>query len=476
MQVLFIPLAARIYSGLPDVKPSEKKVFAIPQFTQEAPDTSLVNRIRGAVVKVPHSTFLTALSVFQLFICFLESLARLDVFVVVIGIALYAILESDKIALELYMGFMCLSIILDIVWLGIHADAARFEFVAGTVTAMNLVIALVVISIVLKLISIWPALRFRRECPDIKISETGTTIGNKRAAMLGYTKTFKDLRLIDKYSHILYGLAALQLFLFFFESLDRIDPFGLVILALLYGIHEQDRTAIYSYLIAMDFSLILDIVWLSLHSEDLEAIADAARIQEWSAVSDSLQFVYALVIISFLVKLLAHIPALLFLGVCPEVKPSEIGTTADKNTVYESRAATATRYEPSVVAVSPVPAPQELSSYSRDSISVPPPSYLAGSDAPNVLPYVPAYEDKIDQMMADFMNIYGQSLPVKLSRQGPGIYLFGTRRVICKILNDKLVARVGGGYMMIDEFCETYAAVEAEKVRQELSREQQLRR
>jgi|JI9StandDraft_2_1071091.scaffolds.fasta_scaffold537415_1 hypothetical protein len=43
------------------------------------------------------------------------------------------------------------------------------------------------------------------------------------------------------------------------------------------------------------------------------------------------------------------------------------------------------------------------------------------------------------------------------------IYLFGTRKVVAKVINGKLMIRVGGGYMAFEEFYKTYA--EAEKVK-----------
>ena len=41
--------------------------------------------------------------------------------------------------------------------------------------------------------------------------------------------------------------------------------------------------------------------------------------------------------------------------------------------------------------------------------------------------------------------------------------MFGTRKVIAKIMNDKLVVRVGGGFMLIDEFLPTYGQQELDK-------------
>lgn len=41
--------------------------------------------------------------------------------------------------------------------------------------------------------------------------------------------------------------------------------------------------------------------------------------------------------------------------------------------------------------------------------------------------------------------------------------MFGTKKIYCKIINGKLVVRVGGGYMGIEEFIMQYGQQEAEK-------------
>lgn len=53
-------------------------------------------------------------------------------------------------------------------------------------------------------------------------------------------------------------------------------------------------------------------------------------------------------------------------------------------------------------------------------------------------------------------------MPIK--RLGNGYYIFGTRKIYAKILNGKLVIRVGGGYMIIEEFINTYAEQELTKL------------
>ena len=53
-------------------------------------------------------------------------------------------------------------------------------------------------------------------------------------------------------------------------------------------------------------------------------------------------------------------------------------------------------------------------------------------------------------------------MPIR--RLGDGFYLFGTRKIFAKVLNNKLVVRVGGGFMSFTEFIDTYAVVELKKI------------
>lgn len=73
--------------------------------------------------------------------------------------------------------------------------------------------------------------------------------------------------------------------------------------------------------------------------------------------------------------------------------------------------------------------------------------------------------DEVDQMFGQWLNDHDCSLPIK--RLGNGYYMFGTRKIYAKIINGKLVIRVGGGYMGIDEFMKHYLDVELLKVERE---------
>eukprot|EP00826_Nyctotherus_ovalis_P060107 TRINITY_DN8409_c0_g3_i4.p1 TRINITY_DN8409_c0_g3~~TRINITY_DN8409_c0_g3_i4.p1 ORF type:complete len:582 (-),score=187.76 TRINITY_DN8409_c0_g3_i4:130-1680(-) len=70
--------------------------------------------------------------------------------------------------------------------------------------------------------------------------------------------------------------------------------------------------------------------------------------------------------------------------------------------------------------------------------------------------------DNVDEMFALYINAV--RCPVKLKKIGDGQYIFGTKKIFAKIQNGKLVIRVGGGYMMIEDFLTTYTAQELSKM------------
>ena len=79
---------------------------------------------------------------------------------------------------------------------------------------------------------------------------------------------------------------------------------------------------------------------------------------------------------------------------------------------------------------------------------------------------VPAYKpikgDQVDELFSKHLN--NSALPIPVKRLAPGKYLFGTKQILAKIINGKLVIRVGGGYMSVEEFIETYGRIEMMKL------------
>jgi len=83
-----------------------------------------------------------------------------------------------------------------------------------------------------------------------------------------------------------------------------------------------------------------------------------------------------------------------------------------------------------------------------------------------MLRYTPIKGDPIDVKLAEYLNFYParclepermSSIPLRLIfKRGElaGLYEFGTMKVHVKVSADKLVVRVGGGFLNMDEFIE----------------------
>lgn len=77
--------------------------------------------------------------------------------------------------------------------------------------------------------------------------------------------------------------------------------------------------------------------------------------------------------------------------------------------------------------------------------------------------YQPKKGDCVDEMFASHLNRFGIQLPI--TRLGNGFYMIGTKKIYAEIRNNKLLVRVGGGYMGIDEFISTYGEQEIQKLK-----------
>ena len=74
----------------------------------------------------------------------------------------------------------------------------------------------------------------------------------------------------------------------------------------------------------------------------------------------------------------------------------------------------------------------------------------------------------VDKIMREKYEIY--DIPYfKLDKKGN--YVFGTKKISTKILNNALVVRVGGGYVGIDEYFEKHAEIERIRVEKMMEKE-----
>ncbi len=68
--------------------------------------------------------------------------------------------------------------------------------------------------------------------------------------------------------------------------------------------------------------------------------------------------------------------------------------------------------------------------------------------------YMAVKGDAIDEMMAMHINSCNYYVPVERLQEGH--YMWGPKKIFAKIMNGKLIIRVGGGFMLIDEFLKHY--------------------
>jgi len=64
--------------------------------------------------------------------------------------------------------------------------------------------------------------------------------------------------------------------------------------------------------------------------------------------------------------------------------------------------------------------------------------------------YVPDQNDKLDQLFAHYIK--KTRFPLTITKLGIGQYQLGPKRIYASIQNDNLVVRVGGGYMLVEDF------------------------
>lgn len=80
------------------------------------------------------------------------------------------------------------------------------------------------------------------------------------------------------------------------------------------------------------------------------------------------------------------------------------------------------------------------------------------ADSPAKKNYKVTKGDKVDERLGEWINTHGCEIEIK--RLGGGFYMFGEKKIFAKIINGKLIIRVGGGYMNIDEFMQHYGMME----------------
>lgn len=77
--------------------------------------------------------------------------------------------------------------------------------------------------------------------------------------------------------------------------------------------------------------------------------------------------------------------------------------------------------------------------------------------------YRPNKDDPIDIALSDYINTRQSALKVQFDREDHGRYNFGTKKIYVKLEQGKLLIRVGGGYMQVEDFVKLYSPIELER-------------
>jgi hypothetical protein len=65
--------------------------------------------------------------------------------------------------------------------------------------------------------------------------------------------------------------------------------------------------------------------------------------------------------------------------------------------------------------------------------------------------FKPQKGDVLDEMWVQLI-VQFEMYDLLLTRLGNGFYMYGTKKIFCKIMNNKMLIRVGGGYLSAEEF------------------------
>jgi hypothetical protein len=81
--------------------------------------------------------------------------------------------------------------------------------------------------------------------------------------------------------------------------------------------------------------------------------------------------------------------------------------------------------------------------------------------------YIGHRESRSDMALAEYLNTYPESKNMRIMflRESDGVYQFGSKRVYIKVeKGNKVLVRVGGGYLGIEEFIRSYTQEEVDKI------------
>lgn len=92
---------------------------------------------------------------------------------------------------------------------------------------------------------------------------------------------------------------------------------------------------------------------------------------------------------------------------------------------------------------------------------------IANLQDKNTHSYICKRNDPVDNSLSEYINKNADKHKIQIMfiRESPGVYFFGQKRVMIKIgKNGNLLVRIGGGFLGIDEFIDTYTKEELDRL------------
>jgi hypothetical protein len=77
--------------------------------------------------------------------------------------------------------------------------------------------------------------------------------------------------------------------------------------------------------------------------------------------------------------------------------------------------------------------------------------------------------DEVDELLADLLNHTNKDVQIK--RVGEGKYMIGDKKINAKVVNGKLLVRIGGGYTTMQEYMENFGQAQLDRSARKSKRE-----
>jgi hypothetical protein len=77
--------------------------------------------------------------------------------------------------------------------------------------------------------------------------------------------------------------------------------------------------------------------------------------------------------------------------------------------------------------------------------------------------------DEVDELLGELLN--NTNTEVEIKRTGEGKYMIGDKKVSAKVVNGKLLIRIGGGYMTMEEYMKSFGEAQLKRNQRKAKRE-----